>query len=178
MGAPRLQSAAVVMNLHEGVAGVYSPGLLSSWRRHGHARGCAPSHGRCHSTAIACAPALQIAEMRTGEGKTLVAVLPAFLNALSGAPCSCDAVLFCADALSGRQLTRHALLAGYASCHAFWPSAAVRTPWDPPADAALPGLFCVDLHQTPVNLPACSPVTACCRPGRARGDGERLPGSA
>lgn len=27
----------------------------------------------------------QIAEMRTGEGKTLVAVLPAFLNALSGA---------------------------------------------------------------------------------------------
>lgn len=26
----------------------------------------------------------QIAEMRTGEGKTLVAVLPAFLNALSG----------------------------------------------------------------------------------------------
>lgn len=30
----------------------------------------------------------QIAEMRTGEGKTLVAVLPAFLNALSGGwPC-------------------------------------------------------------------------------------------
>lgn len=27
----------------------------------------------------------QIAEMRTGEGKTLVAVLPSFLNALSGA---------------------------------------------------------------------------------------------
>ena len=27
----------------------------------------------------------QIAEMRTGEGKTLVAVLPAYLNALSGA---------------------------------------------------------------------------------------------
>ena len=27
----------------------------------------------------------QIAEMRTGEGKTLVAVLPAFLNALAGA---------------------------------------------------------------------------------------------
>ncbi len=27
----------------------------------------------------------QIAEMRTGEGKTLVAVLPAFLNALTGA---------------------------------------------------------------------------------------------
>lgn len=26
----------------------------------------------------------QIAEMRTGEGKTLVAVLPAYLNALSG----------------------------------------------------------------------------------------------
>ena len=26
----------------------------------------------------------QIAEMRTGEGKTLVAVLPAVLNALSG----------------------------------------------------------------------------------------------
>lgn len=26
----------------------------------------------------------QIAEMRTGEGKTLVAVLPSFLNALSG----------------------------------------------------------------------------------------------
>ena len=26
-----------------------------------------------------------VAEMRTGEGKTLVAVLPAFLNALSGA---------------------------------------------------------------------------------------------
>ena len=26
----------------------------------------------------------EIAEMRTGEGKTLVAVLPAFLNALSG----------------------------------------------------------------------------------------------
>jgi preprotein translocase subunit SecA len=26
----------------------------------------------------------QIAEMRTGEGKTLVAVLPAFLNALTG----------------------------------------------------------------------------------------------
>ncbi len=29
----------------------------------------------------------QIAEMRTGEGKTLVAVLPAFLNALSGKVC-------------------------------------------------------------------------------------------
>lgn len=68
---------------------------------------------------------LQIAEMRTGEGKTLVAVLPAFLNALSGALCCCAAVLFCADALSGRQLPRHALLAGYALCHAFWPSAAV-----------------------------------------------------
>ena len=27
----------------------------------------------------------QIAEMRTGEGKTLVAVLPAYLNALTGA---------------------------------------------------------------------------------------------
>ena len=26
----------------------------------------------------------EIAEMRTGEGKTLVAVLPAYLNALSG----------------------------------------------------------------------------------------------
>ena len=39
----------------------------------------------------------QIAEMRTGEGKTLVAVLPAYLNALSGkgvhvrAACACHA---------------------------------------------------------------------------------------
>lgn len=28
----------------------------------------------------------QIAEMATGEGKTLVAILPAFLNALTGGP--------------------------------------------------------------------------------------------
>jgi preprotein translocase subunit SecA len=28
----------------------------------------------------------RVAEMRTGEGKTLVATLPAYLNALTGAP--------------------------------------------------------------------------------------------
>jgi len=41
---------------------------------------------------------IQIAEMRTGEGKTLVAVLPAFLNALSGAllAACCCAALCCA----------------------------------------------------------------------------------
>lgn len=41
----------------------------------------------------------QIAEMRTGEGKTLVAVLPAFLNALSGK------VRACMCAVNDRMLT-------------------------------------------------------------------------
>jgi preprotein translocase subunit SecA len=49
----------------------------------------------------------QIAEMRTGEGKTLVAVLPAFLNALSGAQHpACAACLGKAYAALGSQCMR------------------------------------------------------------------------
>ncbi len=46
------------------------------------ASACATS--TCSSSAASCCIDGKIAEMRTGEGKTLVATLPAYLNALAG----------------------------------------------------------------------------------------------
>ena len=42
----------------------------------------------CSWSAASCCTAASIAEMRTGEGKTLVATLPAYLNALAGQACT------------------------------------------------------------------------------------------
>lgn len=122
----------------------------------------------------------QIAEMRTGEGKTLVAVLPAYLNALTGG-CGCGAGWGRGAWGAGRR--GHRWLGGAverggrgsqgSGGHCPWRLAPACVPYCPRGVSACSPATFLPPYPPPYSAVR-NPYT---RQGRARGDGERLPGA-